>query len=53
MIRPMIPWVQRHSRPLKSFEREMENLMDQFFGTEGRWLETEKFVPRVNISESE
>ena len=53
MIRPMIPWVQRRSRPLEGIERDMENLMDRFFGTEGRWLETEKLVPRVNVSESE
>ena len=53
MIRPMIPWVQRRTGPLKSLEREVENMMDRFFGTEARWLETEKFVPCVNVSETE
>lgn len=44
----------RFGLPLRRFEREMEDLMERFFGREPSWwAEEERFAPRVDLAETD
>lgn len=53
MKRTMIPWRGGSIRPWEDLYKEVDNLVDQFFGNEGRPAGTEIFAPRMNIAETE
>ncbi|GIX02405.1 MAG: Hsp20/alpha crystallin family protein [Thermogutta sp.] len=53
MTRTLVPWTASPTRLFESLRREMNELMDQFFGGEngtelGLW-----FAPRVNVAETD
>ena len=53
MRRPMIPWSDKLPRSLEGFSREMENLMERFFGGEGGGWGVEHFTPSANLAEAD
>ncbi len=53
MRRPMIPWSDKLPRSLEGFSREMENLMERFFGGEGGGWGAEHFTPSANLAEAD
>ena len=52
MRRPMVPWSERLPRSFEGFSREMENLFDRFFGSEGGLL-SQVSQPSINLAETE
>ena len=52
MRKPLIPWSERLPRPFEGFSRELEGLMDRFFG-EGSWSGGQTFSPHANLAETE
>lgn len=55
MVRSLVPWTGMWPRSLEVFPREWENVMERFFGapTMREWEEAEKFIPRMNVAETE
>ncbi len=54
MTRLLIPRTRHWPQPLGSFSREMESLMEQFFGVRnGGLAETDEFLPSTNLAETE
>ncbi len=54
MRRTMVPWTERFPAPFGGFGRQMENLLERYFGPEEGWLNGGKgFVPTTNLAETE
>ncbi len=53
MTRSLVPWDVRTPRLFDTFRHEMDQLMEQFFGTEDGGRELALFAPRVNVGETE
>ncbi len=52
MFRSMIPWRERFPVTVPRLEREMEDLMERFWGNGGDWQLT-RFTPSLNVSETD
>ncbi|HPU05027.1 MAG TPA: Hsp20/alpha crystallin family protein [Thermogutta sp.] len=53
MTRTLVPWTTSPSRLFESLRREMNELMDQFFGSDGGTDLTFWFAPRMNLAETD
>ncbi|HOA50720.1 MAG: Hsp20/alpha crystallin family protein [Thermogutta sp.] len=53
MTRTLVPWTTSPSRLFESLRREMNELMDQFFGSDGGTDLTVWFAPRMNLAETD
>lgn len=53
MTRTLVPWTTTPSRLFESLRREMNELMDQFFGSDGGTEFALWFAPRVNLAETD
>jgi HSP20 family protein len=54
MIRSLVPQAERLPRPFEGFAREMENLMQRFFGAgDGEWQGLDAYMPQVNVAETD
>lgn len=51
--RNVMPWTERVPRSFEGFQREMEGLMERFFGNEPGWLGSAAYAPLSNVAESE
>ncbi len=53
-MKPLLPrrWRQEIEPPLASFQREMNRIMESFFGAEAPWCIGE-WSPRIDVSETE
>ena len=53
MIRSLVPQAERLPRPFEGFAREMENLMQRFFGPgDGEWQGLDAYQPHENDAET-
>jgi len=53
MTRSLIPWEVRPTQMFDTFRREMDQLMEQFFGAEDGGRDRLAFAPRLNVAETE
>ncbi len=53
MTRTLVPWTTSPTRLFESLRREMNELMDQFFGSDGGTDLTLWFAPRINLAETD
>lgn len=55
MFRNLMPVRETLPRPLDAFQREMEGMVDRFFGPRAEWLHGGggEFLPRTDVAETE
>lgn len=53
MSRSLMPWRERLPQFVSQFEREMENLMEQFFASGSVARGVQAFAPRTNVAETD
>ncbi len=53
MSRHLIPWRGRLPQSFGEFEREMENLVEQFFANGNKAAALQAFVPRTTVAETD
>lgn len=53
MTRTLVPWTASPTRLFESLRREMNELMDQFFGSENGSEWNLWFAPRINVAETD
>lgn len=52
MFNTLVPWTSRNPRSLVDFERNMDELMDRFFGKD-RETSSDGFAPNLNVAETD
>ncbi|MEX0936504.1 MAG: Hsp20/alpha crystallin family protein [Pirellulales bacterium] len=53
MKRPTVPLTERFPRSFAGLGRQMENLMERYFGPEEEWWGVEAFTPTTNLAETD
>jgi HSP20 family protein len=53
MVRSLIPWRGRLPQFVGDFEREVESLMEQFFGDGNATRDVQAFAPRTTVAETD